>query len=91
MLILVAVPVAHATHTLSPGASLYSGVIEVVMRVECCGNDQTGLCVVLDQAEMDIPFRRDVLPLTKRRCAAPVLSSMLLLCSSQSLSLGRPA
>jgi hypothetical protein len=38
-----AIPVPHAMHAVSLGASLYSVVGEIVMRVECCGNGQTGL------------------------------------------------
>jgi hypothetical protein len=38
-----AVTVPHAMHAASLDASLYSVVSEIVMRVECCGNGQTGL------------------------------------------------
>jgi hypothetical protein len=83
VLVLVAVPVAPATHALSPGASLYSVVSEIVTRAECCGNGQTGLCVLLGQAEIDVSLQRDVLPLTKRKCAAAGLSeAMFCLCLS---------
>jgi hypothetical protein len=42
-LVLGAVPVPHAMHAASLVASLYSVFGEIVMRVECCGNGQTGL------------------------------------------------
>jgi hypothetical protein len=43
VLVLGAVLVPHAMHAASLGASLCSVVGEIVMRVECCGNGQTGL------------------------------------------------
>jgi hypothetical protein len=73
---LVAVSVLHTMHAASLGASLYSVVSEIAMRVEYCSNGQTRLRSVLVQAETNTSFRCAVLPLTMRWRAAPGLSDV---------------